>query len=105
MLLSWHLLSRVSVSVRALAWACVWTFVLASTPLFCHGQSTQSTVPRPPASLTQPTPAGVAHPPDLPKQQPANADDQPGTTFKVNVKLVNVFATVTDAGGAPVSAL
>jgi Ca-activated chloride channel family protein len=60
-------------------------------------------VPRPPASLTQQPPAEVAHPPQ--KQQPANTDDQPSTTFKVNVKLVNVFATVTDPGGTPVSSL
>ena len=105
MLLSFQLSTRVSVKVRALAWACVWILVFGTVPLFCQGQTTQSTVPRPPASLTQPPPAGVAHPPDVPKQQPANADDQPNTTFKVNVKLVNVFATVTDSGGAPVSAL
>ena len=30
---------------------------------------------------------------------------QPDTTFKIEVKLVNVFVTVTDARGAPVSSL
>src|SRR5271156_2794896 len=31
--------------------------------------------------------------------------EEPGTTIKVDVKLVNVFVTVTDARGAPVSSL
>ncbi|MFZ0793246.1 MAG: VWA domain-containing protein, partial [Candidatus Korobacteraceae bacterium] len=105
MLPGFQVSTRVGVKIRALTRAYVWTLVFASLALFCQGQSTQSTVPRPPASLTQSPPAGVAHPPDAAKQQPANADDQPNTTFKVNVKLVNVFATVTDSGGAPVSAL
>src|SRR5580658_9394788 len=105
MLPGFHVSIRVSVKLHALASVCLWTFVFASIPLFCQTQSTPSTVPRPPASLTQPASAGVAHPPGAAKQQPANADDQPNTTFKVNVKLVNVFATVTNVGGAPVSAL
>src|SRR3954469_3424374 len=32
-------------------------------------------------------------------------EDQSETTFKVNVKLVNVFTTVTDANGAPIGGL
>lgn len=36
-------------------------------------------------------------------QQPQLGDENP--TFKVNVKLVSVFATVTDANGAPVTEL
>src|ERR1019366_7559507 len=59
----------------------------------CIGQdaAAQSTVPRPP---------------DSPKQQTTtDSSDQPNTTFKVNVKLVNVFTTVTNSGGAPVSSL
>src|SRR5271170_4108989 len=55
----------------------------------------QSSVPRPP----------VPRPPTAQNQQSTNPDDQPTTTFKVNVKLVNVFASVTDAGGTPVSSL
>ena len=35
---------------------------------------------------------------------PCNAQE-PDTTFKVNVKLVNVFVTVTDERGAPVASL
>ncbi|MGA7462772.1 MAG: VWA domain-containing protein, partial [Candidatus Korobacteraceae bacterium] len=72
--------------------------VLALTCLLASafGQA-QSTVPRPPSS--------VPRPPAAQNQQSTSPDDQPTTTFKVNVKLVNVFATVTDAGGTPVSAL
>ena len=71
----------------------------SATPLF-----SQSTVPQPPNSPRQQTQTGVPHPPDPPKPQ-AGTGDQPTTTFKVNVKLVNVFTTVTDSGGAPVSSL
>ncbi len=64
----------------------------------------QNPVPRPPDSLSQPSNKPVARPPDA-QQQAAPNDEQPTTTFKVNVKLVNVFTTVTDPGGAPVSSL
>ena len=47
----------------------------------------------------------MPHPPDTRQQQQSNAGGRPAATFKVNVKLVNVFATVTDSGGAPVSSL
>jgi len=41
------------------------------------------------------------------QQQPGNSQQQsePATTLKVDVKLVNVFVTVTDAHGAPVARL
>lgn len=56
----------------------------------CPAQSSGS-VPRPPwAGGTKP-------------QRPN--DDSDSTTFKINVKLVNVFVTVTDAQGAPVGNL
>jgi len=35
----------------------------------------------------------------------AIAQDEPSTTLKINVRLVNVFVTVTDGKGAPISAL
>lgn len=38
-------------------------------------------------------------------QQAPSTQSQPSTTFKVDVKLVNVFVTVTDAHGAPVAGL
>jgi len=56
----------------------------------CHAQS--SSVPKPPWAKS---------PPAKPVAQPADDD----TTFKVDVKLVNVFITVTDEHGAPVGNL
>ena len=61
----------------------------------------------------------VPHPPDRPKanqpvprppERPQTTEktppgEEPATTFKVNVRLVNVFTTVTDANGAPVTHL
>src|SRR5215469_16166168 len=35
----------------------------------------------------------------------AIAQNDPSTTLKINVRLVNVFVTVTDGKGAPISAL
>ncbi len=69
-------------------------------------QTSQSTVPRPPDTLKPQQSSGVPRPPDPQKQTAAaQTDEQPGTTFKVNVKLVNIFTTVTDGGGSPVSSL
>ena len=64
--------------------------------------SAQSTVPHPP-DANKPATTTVAHPPDK-QPTPSSADDA-GTTIRVNVKLVNVFSTVTNPGGAPVSSL
>jgi len=82
--------------VRAIA---VVSLLLGSASLLCA----QNSVPRPPGAQAQSSAKPVAHPPDT--QQRNASDDQPATTFKVNVKLVNVFTTVTDASGAPVSSL
>lgn len=38
-------------------------------------------------------------------QAETQQDEQPAATIKVNVKLVNVFATVTDQDGAPIGGL
>jgi len=65
--------------------------------------SAQSTVSRPP-DANKPVATTVAHPPDKQSPPPSSADDA-GTTIRVNVKLVNVFSTVTNPGGAPVSSL
>jgi Ca-activated chloride channel family protein len=66
----------------------------------------QSTVPRPPDPLKPLQPSTVPHPPDVQKQAAqTDADQQPNTTIRVNVKLVNVFTTVTDSSGAPVASL
>ena len=72
--------------------------------LWATSSLAQSTVPHPPDRPGQQS-TGVAHPPTTQKQQTSDSDDQAGTTFRVNVKLVNVFATVTDAEGRPVSSL
>jgi Ca-activated chloride channel family protein len=65
----------------------------------------QNTVPRPPDAQAQQTAKPVPRPPDPQQQQPPTNEEEPNTTFKVNVKLVNVFTTVTDGSGAPVSSL
>jgi Ca-activated chloride channel family protein len=63
----------------------------------------ESPVAQPPSQEKQAHP--VPHPPDkqLPSRQ--EKEDEPSTTFKVNVKLVNVFTTVTDGNGAPIGGL
>jgi len=87
-----------SISFRIIALTLVVACAFTCSPVLA-----QTTVPRPPSSIQQ-TPTQVPHPPDKQDQQP-NPDDQPNATIRVNVKLVNVFATVTNAGGAPVSSL
>src|SRR5216683_2075681 len=57
----------------------------------CHAQSSSS-VPKPPW-------------PQSPTSQPAPPAAQDDSTIKVDVKLVNVFVTVTDENGAPVAHL
>jgi len=85
-----------------LAWAGGAVCLLAAVSVTAQAQTSQSTVPRPP-DAAKPAATTVAHPPDRQPQTPAEQDA--GTTFQVNVKLVNVFSTVTNSGGAPVSAL
>ena len=82
--------------IRA-AWAGGMLCLLATVPL-----AAQSTVPRPP-DAGKPTATTVPHPPD--KQSQTLAAPDAGSTIRVNVKLVNVFSTVTNPGGAPVSSL
>ncbi|HUI84600.1 MAG TPA: VWA domain-containing protein [Candidatus Binatia bacterium] len=65
----------------------------------------QSSVPHPPESPAQQPRTQVPRPPDAQKEQTTESGEQPAATFKVNVKLVSVFTTVTDASGAPVSSL
>ena len=67
-----------------------------------------SATPSPTPAAPQEQKREVPHPPDRPK--PANTqqqdqDNEPAATFKVNVKLVNVFTTVTDQNGAPIGGL
>jgi len=70
---------------------------------WCAGQSS-GVVHRPPGassagSSASPSQAAGSSAPEAP------ATDDASTTFRVNVKLVNVFATVTDSSGAPVASL
>jgi Ca-activated chloride channel family protein len=72
-------------------------FLLVIATTITHAQ-----VPKPPwasggAATTKPT----AHQPAEPTSDAQNSD----TTFKVDVKLVNVFVTVTDDHGAPIANL
>jgi Ca-activated chloride channel homolog len=67
--------------------------VLTASAALCSAQ-----VPKPPWAAGGSAPA---------KTTPSNANSgqEPNTTFKVNVKLVNVFVTVTDEHGAPIAGL
>jgi len=89
------LLAKPSWKAQAGCVLCLWA-ALSAAP------QSQTAVPRPPNAGPPATPSAVAHPPE-PQQAPPAEDS--GTTFRVNVKLVNVFTTVTDASGAPVSSL
>ena len=62
----------------------------------------QTAVPHPPDASKPATTTAVPKPPDA---QSAPTADDAATTIRVNVKLVNVFSSVTNAGGAPVSSL
>jgi Ca-activated chloride channel homolog len=69
------------------------SFLILAATTVCHAQS--GTVPKPPWVGTS-------------KQSPPKSEDSSGsddTTFKVDVKLVNIFVTVTDDHGAPVANL
>lgn len=65
----------------------------------------QDTAQPPAAPTPQPQKREVPRPPQRPEQNPYNQENEPAATFKVNVKLVNVFATVTDQNGAPIGGL
>ena len=90
------LLTKPSKLTRTVGWLCL----LAALSL---ASTAQSTVPRPPNADKSAAPAPVPHPPEKPAATPQAEDAN--TTIRVNVKLVNVFSTVTNAGGAPISSL
>jgi len=62
-------------------------------------------VPKPPWANGGSSPAKPASTDNSKNSGSASADQNPGTTLKVDVKLVNVFVTVTDEHGAPVAGL
>ena len=72
-------------------------FLLSAGGMAQTGASNPATA-RPPSRPANP-------PADPAANAPANSADDQSTTFKVNVKLVNVFATVVDEHGAPVAGL
>jgi Ca-activated chloride channel homolog len=65
--------------------------ILAVTAVLSSAQ-----VPKPPWASGGAAPA---------KNSAANSAQDPNSTFKVNVKMVNVFVTVTDEHGAPIGGL
>src|SRR5512143_1447618 len=86
--------------MRILGLAVLFTLATAVTAQ----QSAPTQVPTPPIQQKPSHP--VARPPEKPTQDDApEQEDQSAATFKVNVKLVNVFTTVTDANGAPIGGL
>ena len=88
-----------------LAAALVLACATLSASVWAQTQTAQSPVPHPP-DAQKPQAQSVPRPPDTQRQvSSSNPDEQPSTTFKVNVKLVNVFTTVTDANGTPISSL
>jgi Ca-activated chloride channel family protein len=57
-------------------------------------------------SAQTPKPPWASSSPESAKRPPRETEaQQPDTTFKVDVKLVNVFVTVTDDRGAPIASL
>ncbi|MGH9512435.1 MAG: VWA domain-containing protein [Terriglobales bacterium] len=74
---------------------------LAMAAVICPAQ-----VPKPPwASSSSGAPKPAARSSSKSKSSTSDAEDQTDSTFKVDVKLVNVFVTVTDPQGAPVAGL
>ncbi len=65
----------------------------------------QAQVPKPPWATGGSNPAKPASAESSKNSDSTNAAQNPETTLKVDVKLVNVFVTVTDEHGAPVAGL
>ena len=65
----------------------------------------QAQVPKPPWATGSTSPAKPASSDSSKNKDNASAAQAPETTLKVDVKLVNVFVTVTDEHGAPVAGL
>jgi Ca-activated chloride channel family protein len=87
-------------NLRPAATTCGWVSTLL---LLSLAAAAQNPVPRPPNADNSTTTRPVPRPPQ--KQQSEDQVGDSNTTIRVNVKLVNVFSTVTNAGGAPVSTL
>ena len=92
--------SGLSTKLRRLAAHCAVLFLMAALPA---SAAAQNPVPRPPNPDNSTAARPVPRPPQ--KQQSEDQSEDSNTTIRINVKLVNVFSTVTNAGGAPVSSL
>lgn len=76
--------------------------LLLAAALMAYAQSAvgQSAPPSTDSQQKKDAPA-----PQAPTDKSTPQEDQPAATFKVNVKLVNLFTTVTDQNGAPIGGL
>ncbi len=83
-----------------LAVAAVLAVLLGSS----YAQVRPGVVPRPPADA-QVAPSSNPNPANTAQPNVAQPPNEPTTTFTVNVRMVNVFATVTDSAGSPVASL
>jgi len=100
MALPWRTVSGLLANPSNLVKASGWLWLITSLSLTV---AAQSTVPRPPNADKAAASTSVPRPPEkLPQDAPA---EDTNTTIRVNVKLVNVFSTVTNSAGAPVSSL
>jgi Ca-activated chloride channel family protein len=75
----------------------------------CAAQASKPRVPKPPwasggSGTSTSSPAGSSKP-AASSQPQENPPNNPSETIKVNVKLVNVFVSVTDQNGAPIGGL
>jgi Ca-activated chloride channel family protein len=70
--------------------------------LFMAATIAEAQVPKPPWAGAE---SSAAKPTAQPPAEPTDRSQDSNTTFKVDVKLVNVFVTVTDDHGAPVANL
>src|SRR5512146_310076 len=78
--------------------------LLGLASVVCAQQSAPTSPAAPPPVQQKPT-RPVPRPPERGQQSAPAQQDDSAATFKVNVKLVNVFTTVTDANGAPIGGL
>ncbi len=79
--------------------------VISGVTVAGRGQSAPHPVPRPPGAAPQLGPREASGAPANTTGESTDAPTEQSPTFKVNVKLVDVFATVVDQNGAPVTNL
>ena len=94
--------SLLAIGLLVLSLSCSLWAQQTSTP-----PSSTPTSPTPPITASQISTQQTSTPKDSAPQNQVHADRQsePTTTLRVDVNLVNVFVTVTDAHGAPIGGL